>query len=147
MKNRILRVALTLMVAGLMAFTVNAQPRNNGTGRGMGHGKGKLCQIIPGLTQDQQTKITEMQKNFWNQMDQLRLKRMRAATLKERDEIGIQMAEARASHHADIMALLNKDQQQWMNDHVGLRMGRGMGSPRGCGMGYGHGHGPGRGGR
>ena len=144
MKNRMLRIALTILFAGMLAIGANAQPRGNGSGRGMGCANAGICQNIPGLTQEQQDKIADLQKTHWKKMDELRLKRMRAATIKERDQIGIQMAEARAAHHADIMALLDKDQQQWFNDHVALGFGRGHGQRGGCGMGYGqgrHGHG------
>jgi Spy/CpxP family protein refolding chaperone len=146
MKNRMFKIVLTILFAGVLAFGANAQPRGNGGGRGLGYGKGQICQNIPGLTQEQQDKIADLQKTHWKQMDDLRLKRMRAATLKERDQIGIQMAEARAAHHADLMALLDKDQQQWVNDHMALGIGRGQGRRGGCGMGYGRGQGSGRGG-
>ncbi|GET27467.1 hypothetical protein NT017_37960 [Prolixibacter sp. NT017] len=143
MKNQMFKVVLTIMFAGLLALGANAQPRGNGYGKGQGNGYGYrnagICQNIPGLTQEQQDKIADLQKTHWKQMDELRLKRMRAATLKERDQIGVQIAEARAAHHADLMAVLDKDQQQWANDHLAMGFGRGQGRGAGCGRGYGQG--------
>lgn len=109
-----------------------------GMGAGYGYGPGSYCvNFIPGLTDDQQSKIAELTVNHQKAMAELVIKQRSTFDLVERDEIQGQIFQKVTAHRDEVRNLLNDEQKKQFD----LIRSRGM-----YGMGYGMGRRGGRGG-
>lgn len=121
-----------------------------GYGRGYGYGSQALLNnmnLIPGLTEDQKSKITEMEINHRKTMAELRVKQVTTDNFSERIKIREEMLKKGLAHRDEIRNQLNDEQKE----HFDLLGGRNiygcMGYGSGCRFGCGRGNFAGRGGR
>lgn len=177
MKN--FRINLTTLAAAfamvaLISFDAAAQPgRGNGRGNGQGYGpgpgqgygRGDCTANIPGLTEEQQTKILKLRADHFRKADLIRAEigekqaHMNTLRLSENqdskaidksiDEISTlrgNLMKAREAHRRDVKALLTEEQKVWFdaNNRPGPGNGfdKGNRGPRGNRQGRGIGNCP-----
>lgn len=162
-KISILTIAL-LMVGATSIF---AQRGRNFSNSDAGYGRNMICNRIPDLTADQETKIEALRVNhlkemtsYRNQMNELRAKKQ---TLMSSDNTNMneinsvidqmtgvhgKMMKASAKHRQDVRNLLTDEQKVYFDSRPMRGRGHGKGSGR-AGRGYrnfdGYGQGNGRG--
>lgn len=108
-----------------------------GTGAGYGFGPGYYCMnFIPGLTEEQQSRIGELTVNHQKAMAELAIKQRSTFDFTERAEIQGAMLQKLTAHRDELRNLLNDEQKKQFD----LIQSRGM-----YGMGYGMGRRGGRG--
>jgi hypothetical protein len=108
-----------------------------GMGAGYGFGPGYYCvNFIPGLTEEQQSKIIELIVNHRTEMAELVVKQRSTVDFTEITEIQGEMLKKVAAHRNEVRNLLNDEQKKQYD----LIQSRGM-----YGMGYGMGRRGGRG--
>lgn len=80
-------------------------------------GKGVYCcyNNIPNLTEQQKTKIIDLQKKHFDEMGALRDKKRNASTVADKDAISKQMADKCISHKEEVLKLLDEKQIQYFN--------------------------------
>ena len=163
---------ILLMAAIILAFvgtsSVLAQPgqgygngRGNGNGFRNGGGQGQgICQNIPNLTEEQQTKIETLKTahlkemtNLRNKMGELRAKQRTLTSGDVADQKTIDanidditklqntIMKSQAAHRADIRKLLTDEQKVWFDNHPPRGNGHNKGYCQG-GKGAGQGRGP-----
>lgn len=158
MKKNVVQSLLVTCLVLLLSVQVNAQKQNSGSccpgnsaqmGAEMGHGP-----QIPGLTEEQKTKIEALRLTFMKDLlplqNLLAEKEARLRTLTTGDKIDITAANAvideiaaiqaqiqklKLAHQMEVRKLLNDEQKLWFD------MNKCQGS---CGMGQGHGQGKGQ---
>lgn len=132
---------LSIFIAGMMYNTADAQ---NYTGN-----RGNCLATITDLTEKQETKIENLRKDHFDEMDELRNERRAAIRWEKKEKIGIQMAEKRLEHLKEIKNVLNEEQREEFEESMNNGRRRGMmygpGHKKGKGRGYGRGNGRGRG--
>jgi hypothetical protein len=121
----------------------NSEYYGKGYGMGYGYGYGNqaipgILNIIPGLTEEQKSKIQETAINHRKVIAELRVKEMSTTDISERTKIREEILKKVLGHHDEIRNLLNDEQKE----HYDLLWSRG--STYGC-MGYGRGYRRGRG--
>ena len=169
---RMKKVAVIALVALMFTGTnLYAQRgRNGGQGKGMGYNQSGTCQMIPDLTEDQQTKINALRvshlkvmNNYRNQMDELRARKhtlmasdnadMKAinAVIDQMSDLQNKMMKEGAKHQQDVRSLLTEEQKVYFDSRPmrgpgnggGMRHdGYGRGAGQGIGAGYGRGLNP-----
>ncbi len=79
--------------------------------------KGTYCcyDNIPSLTEQQKTKITDMQKKHFDEMNVLRDKKRNASNVADKDAISKQMADKCSKHHDEVSNLLDENQKQYFD--------------------------------
>lgn len=120
--------------------------------------RGDLCQSIPGLTTEQQQKLSRLGGEHQKQMDLLRNKYLSENNAQLATELKTQMNKEMQNHYREVSALLTPEQQSWYdrtcqaNGSYGRAAlardsgrGLGRGAAYGRGAGYGRGTGYGRG--
>lgn len=166
-KTSILTIAI-LMIAATSIFAQRGRYYSDSETR---YGRSMMCNLIPDLTEDQETKIEALRvdhlkemNNYRNQMNELRAKKQ---TLMTSDNLNMneinsvidqmtgvhgKMMKASAKHRQDVRNLLTEDQKVYFDSR--LRRGNGRGHGRGMGRagrgnrnfdGYGQGYGRGQG--
>ncbi len=132
-------LALILTVSAVFAQGRRFMNRPGyGMGAGYGFGPGYYCMnFIPGLTEEQQSKISELTVNHQKGMAELAIKQRSTFDITERTEIQSQMLQKVTAHRDEVRNLLNDEQKKQYD----LVQGRSM-----YGMGYGMGNRGGRGG-
>ena len=144
-------LALILTVSAVFAQGRRFMNRPGyGMGAGYGFGQGYYCMnFIPGLTEEQQSKIAELTVSHQKGMAELAIKQRSTFDITERTEIQSQMLEKVTAHRDEVRNLLN-DEQKKQYDLIrsrgmyGMvrRGGRGGWGCRGCRFyGYGGGYG------
>ncbi|MFC2096315.1 Spy/CpxP family protein refolding chaperone [Bacteroidota bacterium] len=154
---------MVLMITGA---NTNAQQGKNYSDQGRGLNRDHVCERIPDLTEEQQTKIKDLRldqmkkmTDFRNQMNELQAKKQTLMTsdnsdMKEINSVIDQMTNVHnkmmktsAQHHQDVRNLLT-DEQKVIFDSMprrGRRHGKGMRNDHGHGRGAMQGAGYGRG--
>ena len=108
-----------------------------GMGAGYGFGPGNYCiNFIPGLTEEQQSKIIDLTVNHRKEMAELVIKQRSIVDLEDRIEIQGQLFKKVTAHRDEVRNLLNDEQKKQYD----LIHSQGM-----YGMGYGMGRRGGRG--
>ena len=116
-------------------------------GPGMGYGRGDCTAFIPGLTEDQGTKITKLRNEHFRKVDlkraeigekQARLNTLRLAENQDAkaidkniDELATLRAglmKEREAHRREVKALLTDDQKVWFDANTGQGRGNGFGA-------------------
>ena len=168
MKILKLKIAALLFTVILFGTQVDvfAQQRNGmgrGQGNGYGMGQGMVCSNIPGITDEQKTKMQEFRvvqmKERQQTQNQIREKRAHLITLQTADKVdlnainktideitALQNAQwkKRAAHKQAIRNLLTDEQRVYFDNHRGRKgQGRTQGNCRGHRHGYGGGNGSG----
>jgi len=164
-KKVVLLAVAVLMITGTNTF---AQRGRNYSDQGRGFNRNQICERIPDLTEDQQTKIEALRleqmkdrTGFRNQMNELRAKKQTLMTsdnadMKEINSVidqmtGIhnKMMKASAQHRQDVRNLLTDDQKVYFDAMPmrgrGHKQGRGMRQGGNYGRGNMQGAGYGRG--
>lgn len=119
----------------------------NVQGSGMGYGRGDCTAFIPGLTEDQEAKITKLRNDHFRKADlkraeigekQARLNTLRLAENQDAkaidkniDEIATLRAglmKEREAHRREVKALLTDDQKVWFDSNTGQGRGAGFGA-------------------
>ncbi|MDY0101579.1 MAG: periplasmic heavy metal sensor [Lentimicrobium sp.] len=164
MKN--FRINLTTLTAAfamvaILSFDAAAQTgRGNGRGNGQGYGpgpgqgygRGDCTANIPGLTEDQQTKILKLRTDHFRKAEltraeigekQARMNTLRLAETQDAkaidkniDEIATlrgNLMKERETHRREVKALLTDEQKVWFD--ANYRQGRGNRSGNGMGNG------------
>lgn len=156
MKN--LRINLTTLtavfaLAALISFDVAAQNtgrgngRGNGQGSGQGYGRGDCTANIPGLTEDQEAKITKLRNDHFRKVElkraeigekQARLNTLRVAENQDTKAIDKNIDELatlrsglmkeREAHRREVKTLLTDDQKVWFDANTGQGRGAGFGA-------------------
>ena len=169
MKTLKLKIATLLFTVILFGTQVDvfAQQRNGmgkGHGNGYGMGQGMTCNNIPGITDEQKTKMQEFRviqmKERQQTQNQVREKRAHLITLQTADKVdlnainktideitALQNAQwkKRAAHKQAVRNLLTDEQRVYFDNHNG-RKGQGRmqgnckGQRHGNGGGYGNGN-------
>lgn len=75
--------------------------------------------IIPNLTDEQKNAIEKLQTKHYKTIDNLREKRRSTTDEKTKIEIRLKMLDAKENHQENVLALLNKEQQQTYNANQG----------------------------
>lgn len=164
MKTQMMKKVSVLAIALLMIAGTNlyAQRGRNYSGQDKGLNRNQSCQMIPDLTEDQQTQINTLrvanmkQMNvFRNQMNELRAKKQTLMTsdnanMKEMNSVIDQITavknqkmKASAKHRLDVRNLLTDEQKVYFDSRP--MRGQGHGKGMGNGDGYGRRDGSGRG--
>ncbi len=121
MKTR--RITWLVLALLMSAATIYAQGRRNGNGYGRGYGncyyagsgnwQSLTCMnVLPGLTEDQENQIQEMEKAHQQTMAELREERRSTFDPIEKNEIRGQMLKKVKNHRDGVRKLLNEEQQQ-----------------------------------
>lgn len=144
MKTRKLFWILFILLIG--SVTVNAQGRRNPNRPGMGYGAGNgfgpgynIWNMISGLSEEQQTQITELRIDHQKTLAELRVKQSTTTDVSEKAEIRDEMLRQVLAHRDQIRNVLTEEQQKQFDSlRSGYNYGRG-------GIGYGRGRWGGRG--
>lgn len=168
MKTQNLKKVAVLAIAVIMIAGTNlyAQGGRNYSEQGKGFNQDQACQMIPDLTEDQETKIQALRLDhmkemtaFRNQMNELKAKKQSLmtsdntdmkdlnATIDQITGVHNKMMKASAKHHQDVRNLLTDEQKVYFDSRPmrGHGHGKGMGNGEGYGREGRHGSGQGKG--
>ena len=153
MKTKInLLMIFAMMLATTTAFSQgygygNRPGRGYGYGMGYGneyYGKGYgnqtipgILNLIPGLTEEQKSKIHEAEINHRKSIAELRVKEMSTTDISERTKIREEILKKGIAHRDEIRNLLNDEQKEQYDRLWGGNMYGCMGYGRGCRRGRG----------
>lgn len=122
----------------------NNEYYGKGYGFGMGYGNGfgnqaipGILNFIPGLTEEQKSKIQETEISHRKAMAELRVKEMSTTDISERTEIREEILKKGIAHRDEIRNLLNDEQKEHYDRLWGGNMYGCMGYGRGCRRGRG----------
>ena len=103
------KILYLLILMGLIQLPyLNAQNQQKGNGA--------CCyNNIPTLTEQQKTKIADLNKKHFDEMDVLRDKKRNSSTVAEKDEISKQMADKCSKHRDEVRNLLDENQKQYFD--------------------------------
>jgi len=100
--------------------------------RNNGFGPGSCLMILPGLTEEQRNKITEMEINHQKGMVELRVKQRAAMDPVERNEIRGEMMEKILAHRDAVREQLTEQQQKQLDLLQSRRLNNRRGFAPGC---------------
>jgi hypothetical protein len=134
MKTKLFKTGFWRMLPIIMAWVfVSATYAQKGTG---------YCyNSIPGLTDQQKSKIEALHVSHQKDMEALRTQKQ-AASANDKGKFTQQMTAKRTAHHNEIRNLLNDEQKKAFDQYVtngGCGKANGEGKGKGCGNGNGNG--------
>lgn len=141
MRTQVQKSSIIFMLMLLTGWftAANAQPQ-----RGMR--SGNCMAAISNLTEKQETKIEDMRKAHFDEMEELRDNRRAAVSWERKAEIGVEIMEARLEHMKAIRNVLNDEQQEAFDKYLNTHPRSALMHGNACGKKYGRGHGrPGKG--
>lgn len=174
LKLKIATLLVTVIIFGtqadIFAQRGNGMGNGQGNGNGNGNGQGNVCNNIPGITEEQKTKMQDLRliqmKERQANQNQMREKRAHLITLQSADKADMNAInktideittlqntqwKKRAAHKQEVRNLLNDEQKVYYDAHSG-RKGKGHrngncnnGRKQGHGNGGGYGNGQGYG--
>lgn len=109
--SKLSKFAWAFFALAITTTTVFAQGWRNGN-RGNFTQNNVCLEQISGLTEDQKSKITEMENNHQNAMEELRTKRRSTTDAIEKSEIRTEMLKNVQSHRESVKSLLSEKQQK-----------------------------------
>jgi hypothetical protein len=143
MKNKVLNSTMMILAVMLVAATATfAQKGNRATGS-------SCCMNIPGLSEQQKTEITAMEKQHLQEMQEMRETRRKSGTYADRDAYQTAVERKVTEHRTAVRNLLDADQKvifdniqsqggQGINQQTNTNRGRGQkGAMQGIGRGKG----------
>lgn len=140
--SRLQKFAWAFFALAITTTTVFAQGWRNGNGGNFT--QNNVCpEQISGLTEDQKSKITEMENNHQKVMEELRTKRRSTSDAIEKSEIRTEMLKNVQTHQQSVKGLLTENQQKEFDllhfrgnnqgNRIGNRQFQGNGQFRGNG--------------
>ncbi len=131
LKKQLIKV-FAIVILFFAFHTVNAQ-------------NGNCINSIPNLTEQQKTKIQQLQTSHKNEMATLRQQKQSATTIEKRAEVEKQMIDKRTAHYAEIRSQLTDPQKTAFDQYIASNNGKGSGNKNGKGGNCGKGNGNGKG--
>jgi hypothetical protein len=116
-----------LLLLGTTTLFAQGRRNVNRPGYGNGYGPGTCIYALPGLTEEQKTKITELQIDHQKEMVEWRVKQRATLDPVDRNTIRGEMLKKVQVHREEVRNLLNEDQQKQLDLWQGqCYRGRGM---------------------
>jgi hypothetical protein len=131
MRKKSIRLVMIVLATILMATTTTYAQRGN---RGAA---GSCCMNIPGLTEEQKTRITGMEQQHLKEMQEMRDARRKSGSYADRDAYQAAVGQKVTDHRNAVRNLLNADQKiifdniqaqggQGKNQQANMRRGQGQ---------------------